>query len=65
MRIVTHISTQGGTNSDFVKQYYLKFSVLKGSWMDYKENGVLKVCLSLSSVKYKKDLATNLMFHTC
>lgn len=56
MRSVTHISTQGGTNSDFVKQYYLQFATLKGIWMDYKENGALKVCLSLSSVKYKKGL---------
>jgi hypothetical protein len=43
-RRLTHISTQGGTNLHFVKQYSLQLSSSEEDWIDYKENGVLKVC---------------------
>jgi hypothetical protein len=49
MRRLTHISTQGGTNSHFVKQYYLRLSLGLENWIDYKENGVLKVFILLYS----------------
>ena len=43
MRRITHISTQAGTNSHYVKDYYLKLSPGNYDWIDYKEHGVLKV----------------------
>ena len=40
---ITHISTQGGSDFNFVSEFYVKFLLVDGTWVDYKERGKKKV----------------------
>ena len=56
LRKVTRVATQGAS-SFFVTRFQLKFSNNSIEWLDYTENGIVKVKLKISDdlIPFHKD----------
>ncbi|XP_028392900.1 uncharacterized protein LOC114517402 [Dendronephthya gigantea] len=43
LKRITHLATQGGTDLNYVKEFYVRLHDESSFWKDYKENGQLKI----------------------